>query len=142
MNEGGLPKRLPGRLDDFVAYYGRRPSRSERAVEREVFGSNEGINSYTPPAQADMLAVALGLGPGMRLLDVGAGFGWPGLYIARRTGCEVVLADVPAGAIRSAAARAYRSRSLWRQCSFALASGGQLPFRPRSFDAVAHSDVL
>jgi cyclopropane fatty-acyl-phospholipid synthase-like methyltransferase len=133
---------LATRLKEFAAYYGRGKSRAERAVEREVFGTNEGIHSYTTPAQADQLAEALALRPGLRMLDVGAGFGWPGLYLARTTGCDAVLTDVPAGAVRSAAASAYRRRSLWRRCTFALASGDRLPFRSRSFDAVVHSDVL
>ncbi|MEX0785258.1 MAG: methyltransferase domain-containing protein [Dehalococcoidia bacterium] len=133
---------LATRLNEFAAYYGRGKSRAERAVEREVFGADEGINSYTTPAQADLLAETLALRPGLRLLDIGAGFGWPGLYIARKTRCEAVLVDIPAGAIRSAAARAYRRRPLWRRCTFARASGLHLPFRSRSFDAVVHSDVL
>ena len=29
--------------------------------------------------------------PLTRLLDVGSGRGWPGLYLAGRTGCRVVL---------------------------------------------------
>ena len=37
----------------------------------------------------------LGLGPGRRLLDVGGGQGWPGLYLARQTGCTVVRTPVP-----------------------------------------------
>ena len=134
-------RRLPGRLGDFVKYYGKTPSRAELAVEREVHGVNAGINSYTTPAQADLLAEALRLGPGVRLLDVGAGFGWPGVYLVEKTGCDIILTDVPAAGIRSAAARAYRRRVAGR-CSFAVASGTHLPFRARSFDAVVHTDVL
>jgi hypothetical protein len=37
----------------------------------------------------------LGLGPGRRLLDVGAGYGWPGRYLARETRCTVILTDLP-----------------------------------------------
>jgi ubiquinone/menaquinone biosynthesis C-methylase UbiE len=135
------PKLPRGRLDDFLKYYGRVRSRAELAVEREVHGINAGINSYTTPAQADLLGAKLGLHPGVRLLEVGAGFGWPGIYLAKRTGCEVVLTDVPQEAIRSAMGRAARE-GVYSQCSLAVASGSQLPFRSRSFDAVVHSDVL
>ncbi len=128
-------------LDDFLKYYGRPPSRAELAVEREVFGVNAGIISYTTPAQADLLAEALELRPGLRLLEVGAGTGWPGLYLAKRTGCEAVLTDVPFSGIRTAAARATKQRVFGR-CAFAAASGTHLPFRSKSFDAVIHSDVL
>ena len=138
---GDQPKPLPGSLGDFVTYYGRELSRAERAVEREVFGSAAGINSYTTPAQTELLADALRLRPGVQLLDVGSGSGWPALYLAQRTGCDAVLTDVPVAGIRSAAARASDRRLLGR-CAFVAASGTDLPFRSRSFDAVAHSDVL
>ena len=36
----------------------------------------------------------------VRLLDLGAGRGWPGLYLAVRTGCQVVLSDVPLEGLR------------------------------------------
>ncbi|MDP3766838.1 MAG: class I SAM-dependent methyltransferase [Dehalococcoidia bacterium] len=134
------PRREAGRLEQFVDYYGKVPTRAELAVEREVFGANAGINSYTTVPQADLLAGALGLGPSMRVLDIGAGSGWPGLYLAEKTGCEMVLTDVPAAAIR----RAKRSvnRQQRARCQFVVASGTRLPFQPRSFDAVLHTDVL
>jgi 2-polyprenyl-3-methyl-5-hydroxy-6-metoxy-1,4-benzoquinol methylase len=133
--------KLSSRLGHFVKYYGKAPSRAELAVEREVHGVNARINSYTTPAQADLLGAKLGLHPGVRLLEVGAGSGWPGIYLAKRTGCDVVMTDVPAEGIRSAMGRAAR-QGVYSQCSFALASGSQLPFRSRSFDAVVHTDVL
>lgn len=137
----GSTRVLSGSLGDFLKYYGRTPSRAELAVEREVFGVNAGIISYTTPAQADQLANVLDLRPGMRLLEIGAGSGWPGVYIAGRTGCDAVLTDVPVSGIRTAATRAARE-GVDRQLRFAAASATQLPFRPRSFDAVVHSDVL
>ncbi len=135
------PKLPRGRLGDFLKYYGKAPSRAELAVERDVFGANAGINSYTTPAQADLLAEALRLGPGVRLLDVGAGFGWPGLYLMEKTGCRAVLTDVPAAGVRTGAARAIQ-QGVFDTCSFAAASGTHLPFQARSFDAVVHTDVL
>ena len=53
-----------------------------------------GANGYTTAAQANLLAQRLDLGPGKRLLDVGSGRGWPGLYLAASTGCTVVLTDL------------------------------------------------
>lgn len=131
----------PGKLGDFVAQYGRGLSRVELEIEREVFGSTAGINSYTTPAQADLLAEALRLRPGVRLLDVGSGFGWPALHLAERSGCDAILTDVPLDGVRSAAARA-RAQRIEGHCAFLAASGRELPFRPRTFDAVSHSDVL
>ena len=60
---------------------------------------------------------------------------------AERSGCDAVLIDVPVAGMRSAAARASRAR-LDGRCACIAASGQALPFRSRSFDAVAHSDVL
>jgi ubiquinone/menaquinone biosynthesis C-methylase UbiE len=133
--------KTPPRLEQFFEYYGRRRSRAEQRIEREVFGTDEGIISYTTVEQAARLAQAAGLGPGVRLLEVGAGAGWPGLHLARTTGCRAVLTDVPADAVRNAFARGHR-RGLSRRCAFVVASGADLPFRARSFDAVVHSDVL
>ncbi len=111
------------------------------AMEREVFGANEGIRGYTTVAQADALATRLALGPGMRLLDVGAGRGWPGLYLARTTGCQVILSDLPLPALREGRRRAHRRR-LQKRSSFLAASGTHLPFRTAAFDAIVHTDVL
>jgi len=134
-------QKLPGRLQELFKYYGRTQSRAELAVEREVHGVNAGINSYTTPAQADLLAQVLQLGPSVRLLDVGAGSGWPGVYLAGKTGCSVVLTDVPVEGIRNATGRAARE-GVYETCAFAVASGTDLPFRSRAFDAVIHTDVL
>lgn len=134
--------RLPrGRLQEFLQFYSKTPSRAELAVEREVHGVNAGITSYTTQAQADLLAEVLELGASVRLLDVGAGQGWPGVYLAERTGCEVLLTDVPIEGIRRAAARADK-RGVRNRSSLVVASGAQLPFDPRTFDAVTHTDVL
>ncbi|MEX1254517.1 MAG: class I SAM-dependent methyltransferase [Dehalococcoidia bacterium] len=111
------------------------------AIQREVFGANTGVNGYTTIAQADGLAKRLGLGPGKRLLDVGAGEGWPGLYLARTTGCEVVATDVPVPGMRTALARA-REQELLSRVDCIAASGTHLPFRAQAFDAAVHTDVL
>jgi protein-L-isoaspartate O-methyltransferase len=37
----------------------------------------------------------LGLDPTVRLLDVGAGSGWPALYLAKISGCDVTMSDIP-----------------------------------------------
>lgn len=126
---------------DFLAYYGKKPTRAELAVEREVFGINAGIVSYTTPEQANELAGALELKPGVRLLEIGAGTGWPGVYLTKETNCEAVLTDVPAVGIRLAAKRAAQ-QGLQLNVAGVVAAGSRLPFRARSFDAVVHCDVL
>jgi hypothetical protein len=66
----------------FKERYGNRPSRTARQVEQRVIGGDWGANGYTTMAQADTLASGLGLSAGDRLLDLGTGRGWPGLYLA------------------------------------------------------------
>ena len=111
------------------------------AVEREVIGANVGASGYTTVAQADALIPELRLRPGTLLLDVGAGRGWPGLYLAKETGCDVVLADVPAPGLATALARADEA-GISNHAYPVRAAAEHLPFRPRTFDAIVHTDTL
>jgi len=128
-------------VNRFEEAYSKPQSSIDLALEIEVFGRNEGVWGYTTPAQVDMLAERLALGPGMRLLDIGAGRGWPGLYLVKTTGCEAVLTDVPVSGLRTAQAGA-RKRRIRDRCSFLVAAGTALPFRSGVFDACVHTDVL
>ena len=110
-------------------------------IERCVIGGDWGANGYTTVAQADTLGDALALAPGVRLLDLGAGRGWPGLYLAVRTGCDAVLTDVPVEGLRHALARA-RSAAVGERVATVAASARALPFRPATFEAIVHTDVL
>ena len=111
------------------------------AIERRVCGSDYGGTSWTTTAEAGQVAELLDLGPGKRLLDVGAGSGWPGLHLAKSTGCEVVLTDIPFRGLVFAAERA-EADGLDGACSVAVADAAALPFEGEAFDAVSHSDVL
>jgi cyclopropane fatty-acyl-phospholipid synthase-like methyltransferase len=115
--------------------------RVAREVELLTLGSDFGANGYATLAEVNALAGMLGLGRGSRLLDVGSGQGWPGLYLARQTGCRVVLTDVPLEGLATAARRAAREDLGGR--AWALAARGQmLPLREGAFDAAIHTDVL
>jgi ubiquinone/menaquinone biosynthesis C-methylase UbiE len=74
-------------------------------------------------------------------LDVGTGRGWPGLHLAARSGCQVVLADLPLEGLRVAAARA-QAEGLAARASGVVTAASGLPFHQGSFDAIVHTDVL
>jgi cyclopropane fatty-acyl-phospholipid synthase-like methyltransferase len=125
----------------FAERYRIAPAEVSRLVELAVIGGDWGANGYTTMAQADLLGRELGLRPGTRLLDLGAGRGWPGLYLAASTGCHAILSDVPIEGLRAAAARAERESLAGRAVAVA-ASARALPFAPAVFDAIVHTDVL
>jgi len=110
-------------------------------IERRVIGGDWGANGYTTMAQADQVASGLGLSGTDRLLDLGTGRGWPGLYLATRTGCRVVLADLPLEGLQVAATRA-QAEGLADRAAMVVAGASGLPFQPGSFDAIIHTDVL
>ncbi len=112
-----------------------------RELERSVCGCDYGSTSWTSRGEAEQIAQLLGLRPATRLLEVGAGSGWPGLYLADLTGCNVVLADLPHVALRIALKRA-AADNLSERCAAVAANGAALPFKDASFDALSHSDVL
>ncbi|MHA6784316.1 SAM-dependent methyltransferase [Pseudonocardia saturnea] len=88
-------------------------------------------DGYTTRAQADDLVRRLDLHPGMRLLELGSGRGWPGVYLAQTSGSHVVLTDLPAAGLRVAAARAI-AEGLTGRYSVATADGAHLRSPPRA----------
>ncbi len=112
-----------------------------QAIERRVCGCDYGATSWTTRVQADRMGALLNLQPGQSLLDVGAGAGRPGLYLAKTSGCDVTMTDLTPEGLRIASARASSDPSSGT-CWTAVADGSQLPFRDASFDAISHSDAL
>jgi len=112
-----------------------------REIDRRVHGADYGATSWTTRAQAELAAAQLGLAPGVRLLDVGAGAGWPGLFLATQSGCELVVSDLPLQGLRMARERAARD-GLSARCAVVAADGAALPFRDAAFDRIHHADVL
>lgn len=110
-------------------------------IEKSVCGCNYGGTSWATRREIDDIAEKLALRPGQRLLDLGAGSGWPGLYLAASSGCDIALVDLPPEGLVIAAKRA-RADRLPGVCSVAAADGRALPYGDKRFDAITHSDVL
>jgi cyclopropane fatty-acyl-phospholipid synthase-like methyltransferase len=127
-------------LADFAERYTVPPDDVLQAVERRVIGASWGSTGFTTVAQAEHLAARLELSAGKRLLDVGTGRGWPGLYLAERTGCEVVLSDLPMEGLLHA--RRQAARAGISSLGAVVASARYLPFAKESVDAIVHTDVL
>ena len=125
----------------FTRDYELGRSAAMRDLERSVLGCDYGGTSWTTRLEAVRIAGLLGLRPGVRLLDVGAGAGWPGLYFAQLSGCDLVLADLPFVGVQIAVGRA-AADGFAERCRAVVADGTALPFREGSFDALSHSDVL
>jgi cyclopropane fatty-acyl-phospholipid synthase-like methyltransferase len=111
------------------------------AVERDALGTDYGSNGYTTRAQADDIAARLSLGQRDRVADIGAGSGWPGLYLSTLTGCSVVGTDLPLDGLRRAQARV-AADGLTGRAAYVVATGGRQPLRLGSFDVAIHTDVL
>lgn len=126
------------RFDDF---YARSQSPVMLSIERSVCGCDYGGNSWTTRTEADNLVTALELHPETHLLDLGAGSGWPAIYMAKASGCSVTLVDLPAAGLLIADQRA-ASDGISDQVTTAIADAANLSFADASFDAVSHSDLL
>ena len=125
----------------FEQQHERHTHPAIRALERDVLGCDFGGTSWTTKAQADQIPVALDLNSDSHLLEIGAGTGWPGLYMASLTGCDVTLLDIPVNALKHAQQRAI-DEELAHHTRAVAASGEALPFADEVFQAIGHSDVL
>jgi ubiquinone/menaquinone biosynthesis C-methylase UbiE len=112
-----------------------------KKIERSNCGCDYGATSFTTLGQVKILGEMLALEAGKRLLEVGAGSGWPGLYLAQESGCDVTLTDLPIEGLRVAKERAVLDQ-LSGVSEMVVASGTALPFPAGSFDAISHADVL
>ncbi|MFP6771031.1 MAG: class I SAM-dependent methyltransferase [Alphaproteobacteria bacterium] len=131
-------------IERFVQLYERNQSDVMLRIERRVCGCDYGGTSWSTRAEADRLRQLLALGRDRHLLEVDAGAGWPGLYLAKTSQCEVTLTDLHPGSLHIASGRVARD---WVEGEsgmhhFAVAEGGALPFATGTFDAIVHSDVL
>jgi ubiquinone/menaquinone biosynthesis C-methylase UbiE len=131
-------------LERFAKAYKFGQSDVSVAIERRVCGCDYGGTSWSTREECERICQLLQLAPGVHLLEVGAGSGWPGLYLAKVSDCAVTMTDLLPDGLHIAAERAARERAEGDANGrfFAAADSAALPFADRSFDAIVHSDVL
>ena len=111
------------------------------AIEAEALGTDYQANGYATVEQVDEFGSLLGLGPGMTLLDLGAGCGWPGLYLAQHLGCNVISTEPLAEGATTARRRAI-DEGIDERAWPVVAEARHIPLRRASVDAVVHTDVM
>lgn len=112
-----------------------------RKIEKHTCGCCYGGNSWTTKEQAEYMSKALDLSPQSSLIDLGAGAGWPGLYLSSMSGCSLTLVDLPETGLKIATKRSIQDKISQRVRTL-VADAAELPFMNQSFDAVSHSDLL
>jgi ubiquinone/menaquinone biosynthesis C-methylase UbiE len=127
--------------EQFNHSYSRATSTVIQSIERSVCGCDYGGTSHTTRSEAQSIAAMLSLGPDKTFLEIGAGSGWPSLYLTKETQCRSVLVDLPFEGLRVAKERA-QADGLKDHCFAAQADGALLPLKSAIFDAISHSDVL
>ena len=128
-------------IERFSAKYQHAQTELCQEIELNVFGCVYGATSWTNRVEADTVAKKFDLRPDTRLLDVGAGTGWPSIYWAEQTGCTSVCIDLPQEGLQVLRARAEKD-GVSNNVITACANGAALPFGHGGFDAVFHSDVF
>lgn len=123
----------------FQSTYSEHFSCAARRLEQAALGHAVGLHGYTTLAQAQMLAERLAPTASDLLLDMGAGRGWPGVHLARTSGCSLIALDIPVDALRAAQAQ-MPSASSGQLYAALVADGRTVPLAARSVDAVVHAD--
>lgn len=126
-------------IERFRGYYASTSHTVLRELELRTLGADYGGNGYTDVDQISVFLDLLGVGPGDHVLEIGSGAGWPGLYLAKASGCSVVISDVPWEGLAWGAERGLRDDI---DVDAVACSGTDLPFRDHTFDGVTHSDVM
>lgn len=140
MREDVVMNDVPDPLDHFRQRHGIPPGSVLDEIEEQVIGVVYGVDGYTTAEQALDLTTRLDLAPGKLLLEVGGGRGWPSLFMAAESGCDVIVTDPVFEGLETTSSSAGFVRM--GTPGMVSANGSALPFRSESFDAVVHADVL
>ncbi|MGI9482832.1 MAG: class I SAM-dependent methyltransferase [Hyphomicrobiales bacterium] len=127
--------------DRFEATYLRGQLPVFIAIEKRVCGCDYGGDSWTTQPEAIEMIDSLRLTPSKSFLDLGAGAGWPGVYMARLSGCNAVLVDLPLAGLCIASERAALD-GISERVRCICADAAALPLSDGGFDAISHSDLL
>jgi ubiquinone/menaquinone biosynthesis C-methylase UbiE len=129
-------------FDLYNSAYTNYASDPYRQVRIETYGQDFGQTSWVTTEESAEIPRLLGLRPDSSVLEVGCGSGGYALYLAEKTGCQIVGVDINEPGIRSAKelgqTSALGSRARFEQCDVSK----NLPFDGETFDAVFSNDVL
>src|SRR3954453_6351514 len=115
----------------------RSPDTELKARHRGMWASGDYpsmVDTFLLPL-GPRLVEACGIGPGMRVLDVGAGTGNASL-VAARAGADVVASDLTPELLE---AGRHRADEAGLQLSWEVGDAGHLPFEDASFGVVMSS---
>ena len=137
---------LLSRPRSWDAFYSEpRIAEFRRRRYLEAFGDeypvDEATDGYVTRTELRLLATALGVGPGDKLIDLGCGRGGPGLWVARTTGARLVGIDVSQPALDKARARALE-RGLADRTSYKLARFEATGLDQASINGAISIDVI
>ena len=125
----------------FDNFYQLSTSTVFQKIEKHTCGCCYGGNSWTTKKQAEYILKVLELSTQSSLLDLGAGAGWPGLYLSSMSGCSLTLVDLPETGLKIAIKRSIRDK-ISEKVATLVSDASQTPFLKHSFNAISHSDLL
>lgn len=128
-------------IRNLEAYYGTAATPVVQAVTDAVCGCGYIGTSWTTRDEAEAALRYLGLTRSSHLLELGAGAGWPGLHLARRSGCSATLVDLPETGLAMARERAGADGMRDRVTTIA-GDATSLRAADGAFSAINHSDLL
>lgn len=121
----------------------RIDSPANRRLREDVWppGHDLGQQSFATLPYFDEMVLRLGMGPGVRVLDVGSGSGGPSVYMATRSGCHMTGLEVNEVGVE-VATRLAATSDLGDRIEFVQADGMSMPFDDASFGIVISMNVL